>query len=150
MWSSRLSPWRKHIHAHSHTYTNSHNTHTHTHTHTHAHTHTCTHTHTHTHTHTYTHTSKVHPISGLILRNQLRIEGFEADRWLPKWPMAFKQIAQWIQEVYRCSTYVESTKYNHCDPECFQLHCKSATGGQFLAILHGTSSFTYICGQRLL
>ena len=42
---------------------------------------------------------KVHPVSGLILQKQLRIEGFEVDRWLPKWPMAFKEIAQWIQEV---------------------------------------------------
>jgi len=53
--------------------------------------------------HALTHTSCTHaarPVSGLILHHQLRVEGFIVIRWLSEWPKAFKEIAQWIQEVY--------------------------------------------------
>ena len=46
---------------------------------------------------------KFRPVSGLILLHQLRVEGFEVDRWLYQWPDAFKEIAKWIQEVLRLS-----------------------------------------------
>ena len=46
---------------------------------------------------------KFRPVSGLILLHQLRVEGFEVDRWLSQWPDAFKEIAKWIQEVWRLS-----------------------------------------------
>ncbi len=39
------------------------------------------------------------PVSGLILTKQLKVEGFIVTRWLPKWDVAFKQMAQWIAEV---------------------------------------------------
>ena len=39
------------------------------------------------------------PISGLFIGKQLQMEGFVVIRWLAEWPKAFKDIAQWIQEV---------------------------------------------------
>ena len=41
----------------------------------------------------------VRPISGLILSKQLTVQGFMVFRWLSSWPVAFKEIAQWIAEV---------------------------------------------------
>ena len=38
-------------------------------------------------------------LHSLSLSMQLRVEGFTVMRWQPKWPEAFKEIAQWIQEV---------------------------------------------------
>ena len=52
--------------------------------------------------HALTHTSCTYaalPVSGLIHHQQLRVEGFFVLRWLSEWPKAFKEIAQWIQEV---------------------------------------------------
>ena len=43
--------------------------------------------------------AKVNPVSKVILFRQLTVEGFNAYRWLPKWPTAFKEITEWIQEV---------------------------------------------------
>ena len=37
---------------------------------------------------------KARPVSSLILFHQLTVEGFNAYRWLPKWPTAFKDITQ--------------------------------------------------------
>lgn len=37
-------------------------------------------------------------VSSLILWKQLRVEGFIVSRWLPEWPVAFKEMAQWIKE----------------------------------------------------
>ena len=40
------------------------------------------------------------PVSGLILFHQLRVEGFIVWRWnYDEWSAAFKEMAQWIQEV---------------------------------------------------
>jgi len=47
-------------------------------------------------------------LNGTILFKQLRVEGFVATRWLPKWPEAFKQINEWIEQV---RTYVYRTTY---------------------------------------
>ena len=38
-------------------------------------------------------------VSRVILSKQLLIQGFTVFRWSDQWPMAFKEIAQWIQEV---------------------------------------------------
>ena len=40
-----------------------------------------------------------HTVSGLILWKQLKVEGFLVPRWLGRWGEAFKELAQWIQEV---------------------------------------------------
>ena len=47
---------------------------------------------------------KFRPVSGLILLHQLKVEGFNVTRWLSKWPDAFKELAQWIQEVRQVDT----------------------------------------------
>ena len=31
--------------------------------------------------------------------NQLKVEGFYVSHWGQQWPEAFKELAQWIQEV---------------------------------------------------
>ena len=38
-------------------------------------------------------------VSRVILGKQLLIQGFTVFRWTDQWPRAFKEIAQWIQEV---------------------------------------------------
>ena len=48
---------------------------------------------------------KFHPVSSLILLHQLRVEGFEVDRWLSQWPDAFKELAKWIEEVWRLGKF---------------------------------------------
>ena len=45
----------------------------------------------------------VETITPDILWKQLKIEGFIVHRWLKDWPVAFKEMAQWIQEVRLCS-----------------------------------------------
>ena len=40
------------------------------------------------------------PVTGLILMKQLTVQGFIVGRWLPQWPDAFKEMTQWIVEVY--------------------------------------------------
>ena len=44
----------------------------------------------------------VETITPDILWKQLKIEGFLVQRWLKDWPGAFKEMAQWIQEVRLC------------------------------------------------
>ena len=39
------------------------------------------------------------PVSFLILRKQLKVEGFFCLRWLDNCSEAFRELAQWIQEV---------------------------------------------------
>ena len=39
-------------------------------------------------------------ISRVILGKQLKVEGFLVYRWYDQWPTAFKEMAQWIQEVW--------------------------------------------------
>ena len=48
---------------------------------------------------------KFRPVSGLILLQQLKVEGFNVTRWLSKWPDAFKELAKWIQEVCQVLTF---------------------------------------------
>lgn len=43
--------------------------------------------------------SKGIDVSLPILMKQLTIQGFIVLRWLDQWPAAFKEMAQWIQEV---------------------------------------------------
>ena len=35
----------------------------------------------------------------MILGKQLKLEGVCVDHWYDQWPLAFKEIAQWMQEV---------------------------------------------------
>lgn len=43
------------------------------------------------------------PVSRLILGKQLKVEGIQGQRWASEWPIAFKEMAEWIQEVsYLC------------------------------------------------
>ena len=48
---------------------------------------------------TFVHVHVGHQISRIILVKQLRVEGFIVTRWFDQWPLAFKEMAQWIQEV---------------------------------------------------
>ena len=41
-------------------------------------------------------------VSRVILGKQLKLEGFTAFRWYEQWPTAFKEMAQWIEEVSVC------------------------------------------------
>ena len=34
-----------------------------------------------------------------MVYKQLKIEGFNAYRWVTRWPEAFKDLAQWMEEV---------------------------------------------------
>jgi NADPH-dependent curcumin reductase CurA len=45
----------------------------------------------------YVHT--VNASSQYFVFKQLKIEGFIVMRWLPKWPVAFKEMVKWMQEV---------------------------------------------------
>ena len=38
-------------------------------------------------------------MSQVILGKQIKVEGFTSFRWYEQWPTAFKEMAQWIQEV---------------------------------------------------
>ena len=38
-------------------------------------------------------------MSPIILMKQLKVQGFIVVRWWDQWPAAFKEMAQWIQEV---------------------------------------------------
>ena len=42
---------------------------------------------------------KAQPVRGLILFKQLTVRGFMVTGYLERWPEAFKEIEQWIQEV---------------------------------------------------
>ncbi|KAL5481907.1 hypothetical protein EMCRGX_G022181 [Ephydatia muelleri] len=41
---------------------------------------------------------KGRPVSRLILGKQLKVEGIQGQRWASEWPIAFKEMAEWIQE----------------------------------------------------
>ena len=55
--------------------------------------------------------SSARPVSGLILFHQLKVEGFLVWRWGEEWPAAFKELAQWIQEVMSYPSIENETKY---------------------------------------
>ena len=50
----------------------------------------------------------VETITPDILWKQLKIEGFLVQRWLKDWPVVYKEIAQWIQEVRLCFVLLRS------------------------------------------
>ena len=60
-------------------------------------------------------------MSPIILMKQLKVQGFIVVRWWDQWPAAFKEMAQWIQEV-------ETTLYMY-------MHLKNSLGGKPLAKL---------------
>ena len=49
-----------------------------------------------------------------ILGKQLKVEGFMVGRWNEEWPVAFKELDRWIQEVGKtlfnssCITYIRT------------------------------------------
>ena len=55
-------------------------------------------------------------VSWVILGKQLKLEGFIVYRWYDQWPPAFKEMAQWIQEVnttlFSTHTHTHKTKQN--------------------------------------
>ena len=42
---------------------------------------------------------KARPVTGVILLQELTVRGFGAQNCLERWPEAFKEIEEWIQEV---------------------------------------------------
>ena len=50
--------------------------------------------------------------SGMLLFKQLRVEGFIVKRWLSEWPTAFKEMSQWIKEVYIVYLNIILNTYN--------------------------------------
>ena len=38
-------------------------------------------------------------VLGIVIMNQLKLEGFIVSRWLSAWPVASQQLVQWIKEV---------------------------------------------------